>query len=179
MPVGRKGGLPFGVVLAFVVLVAAAFVLFQVGDIGLEQGGTEQASTTNETLVVSYSNSVRVSAATSRYTRGFEDNETVYNASGAELAESTDYDFNTTTGAVTFFNTTNTTDGENANITYTYSQNVDSVRNSEPILRTVISAVGGPLVFMPLVTFAGVLLIAFAWYIKRSLTPARTFGGGR
>lgn len=173
----RRPSVPVGPLLAFVVLVIAAFALFQIGDVGLAAAGTQPVTETNESVVIDYDSSTRVSAAMSRYTQGFEDNETVYNSSGAELVEGTDYTWNTTSGAVTFKNTANTTEGNTANVTYTYQQNTEEIRQSEPGVRALIEAVGGPIVFAPLITFAGLILIGLAYYATRAIRGGQRYGG--
>lgn len=175
----RRSLAPFGALFAFVVLVAGAFVLFQIGGVGLSQAGTDEVTQTNESVVIDYSGSTRVSAATDRYTVGFYDNETVYNQSGSQLVEGTDYTWNTSTGRIAFQNTSNTSDGNTANITYAYDQNVEEIRQSEPVIHRIIDAVGGPIVFAPLVTFAGLVLLGLTYYVTKALRSGPGYGRGR
>lgn len=80
----------------------------------------------NETIEVNFSSQTAVDAP--GYTLGFYENETVYNSSGAELEEGDDYQFNATTGEVTWYNTAELTDGESASISYSYDAKIRTAR---------------------------------------------------
>jgi hypothetical protein len=171
---------PFGALLAFVVITVGAFIVLQIGGAGLSEAGTADETVQNESIIINYSQPTSVSTANDRYTQGYNDTVTVYNSSGTELTAGTDYDWNASAGAVTWYNTSQTTEGNTAEITYQYSQNVESVRASEPGIRTVIEAVGGPIVFIPMITFVGLLFLWAATVVWKTLFGRRRgIGGGR
>jgi len=70
----------------------------------------------NESVTVDYNNLVSVSEGSD-----YLDDEVVYAQDGSELTEGTDYEWYTGNGSIEFFNTTATTSGNTAEITYTYT----------------------------------------------------------
>lgn len=105
-------------------LTAVTLVLFLgVLAVGASVPTTAQPSTVqNESLTVDYTTPTPVDE---QQVTEYFDNETVYNATDAELAAGTDYEFNTSTGEVEWFNTSATAKGEAAAITYTYTRPSD------------------------------------------------------
>lgn len=172
---------PWKWLIGFVIITALSFTLFQVADVGLTQAGTEDLEQQNETLVVSFDNDVHVSQSpvnNNRYVQGFEDDEVIRNSTDTELTEGTDYEWNTTDGGVTFINTSSLSDGENVNITYNYSRNIEEVREGDAILQSVIEAV--PLwVFIPAGLFFAGLFVWLAYLVKGALSSGRKVGTGR
>lgn len=103
--------------------IVAVVLLIGVAGAALGQSDRQAAepqSVTNESLTVNYSAPTAVDNGEPRY--GWNDSVTVYNASGNQLQDGTDYEWNSSTGEVTWFNTSATTDGETASISYTYEQ---------------------------------------------------------
>lgn len=172
---------PWKWLIGFVILVALSFTLFQVADVGLGQAGTETLTQQNETLVVTFDNDVHVSNSpenNNRYVQGFEDDEVIRNGTGGELTEGTDYEWNTTDGGVTFFDTSNLTDSEDVTITYNYSRNVEEVREGDAILQVIVEAV--PLwVLIPAALFFAGLFVWLAYLVKGALSASRRVGTGR
>lgn len=103
----------FGVI-ALIVILGVGAVAFAPAYVD----GADRTTVTNESITVDYSGSQPVAESGLEYA----DTVDVYNASGAELAAGTDYDWNATDGNVTFQNTSATTDGETATITYQYRE---------------------------------------------------------
>lgn len=68
-----------------------------------------------ETLTVDYSNESPVSENAT--IEGYGDNETI-SVDGTQLVEGTDYAWNTSSGNVTWYNTSNTTSGDSARVSY-------------------------------------------------------------
>lgn len=98
---------------------------------------TESAETVavdNETVTVDYDNPSVVSAADDAIS--FSSDVTVRNASDAVLENETDYTWRPVNGTVAWHNTTATTDGESATISYAYdahsqrSQDLAAVLNA-------------------------------------------------
>lgn len=82
---------------------------------------------TNESVTVDYGNSTQVDET---WGENYLENETVYNSNGAELTEGTDYEWYTSNQSVYWYNTSNTTDGANASITYSFEHKPDAARQS-------------------------------------------------
>jgi hypothetical protein len=80
----------------------------------------------------------------------FYDNETVTNSSGAQLTEGTDYEWNTSTGELRWYDTDSVADGEEMSVDYTYSAKTDRARTARSVLRVPVETI------LP----AGVLIIA-------------------
>lgn len=108
----------------FMILILGLGLLFAGGaNIGYETA-VDDYSVTNESITVDYSDPVQVAETGVAYTHN--DTVTVYNSSDALLVPGTDYDWNATSAAVTWYDTANTTDGETASITYDYTAPPDS-----------------------------------------------------
>ena len=103
----------FGVVALLVILGIGA-----VAFVPAYTAGGEPVSVVNESVTVDYSTAQSVDESGLQY----EDSVTVHNASGDVLDAGTDYEWNETTGDVTFLNSSATTDGESAAISYQYRQ---------------------------------------------------------
>lgn len=112
-------------------------------------GATTVYSNTDD-VTVDYSTDVEVTPE--RNATSFLDNETVTNSTGAQLVEGTDYDWNTSTGAITFYNTTATTDGNTATASYEYNAYSDRTLAMKGVISTLFrllaaaSLLGGGLV---------------------------------
>lgn len=122
----------------FFLLFVGLGVLF----VGLNQGGAvvlDAESVTNESITVNYSDTVQVSQTGWGYE--YNDSVTVYNSSGVELVDGTDYEWYQDNGSVAWFDTPDTTDGETATISYTYEKPPESSK----AMATTVSALGGVL----------------------------------
>jgi hypothetical protein len=101
----------FGVI-ALIIILGVGAVAFAPAYVD----GADRQSVTNESITVDYATPQSVSESGLEY----DDTVTVYNSSGAQLDAGTDYEWNATSGNVTFQNTSATTDGETASISYQY-----------------------------------------------------------
>lgn len=150
-----------------------AFVLLilVVGAVGINAAINESAryptSVVNESVTVNYSSPTLVDRSGDVYGL-FYDNETVRNQTGAVLTDGTDYDWNRTTGAITWFNTASTTDGETATITYWFDEPSPEGQALSAVLWPAFIGAG-----LAGVLFAGFVLVG---YLSRLLSPGS--GGG-
>lgn len=129
-------------VMVFVIFVGGAFTAYQVADGAQNQAAQVNATVTNETLTQQVGNWQLVSKSTEEFTAGFNDTVTVYNQSGVELTEGTDYEWNSTDGAIKYLDTANTQDGNSSNITYTYFENTEAVKDLSGPVGVITTAVG-------------------------------------
>lgn len=102
----------------FFVVVVGVGLLFGAGLNQAHDNRAEPTTVTNESITVDYTQSVPVDKAGD--VDGFDGGATVFNASGAELVNGTDYEWHPSNGSVTWINTTATSSGEDASITYTF-----------------------------------------------------------
>lgn len=156
-------------VLLFVIFVGGSFTAYQIASTGQDAAAQHPETITNETLVQQVGTWQLVSKSTQQFTAGFQENVTVYNATGTKLTEGTDYRWNQTDGTIYFENTASTTDGANANITYTYYENTESVKTISGPLDVITTTLGrsgymvGALgLVVILLTLGGILAKSFA-----------------
>jgi len=136
----------FGAV-AVLLIVGVGAVAFQPAFIS----GSDRADAT-ESVTVDYNNSSVVSESGLRYS----DTVTVTNASGSELSEGSDYNWNAEAGELDFINTSSTSDGESATITYEYREASDQQRT----VATVVQSLGLPLVVLLFLLAGGYVFTA-------------------
>lgn len=139
MPTFRRFVIP---VLVLVIVVGGAFAAYQVADSARDSAAQEADTVTNETLVQQVGTWQLVSKSTDEFTAGFNDSVTVYNNSSVELTEGTDYEWNETDGAIKFLDTDSTSDGDPANITYTYFENTQEVKRVAGPLDVIVTGLG-------------------------------------
>jgi hypothetical protein len=164
---------------SFVAVVAVfGFLLLTVvlGGFAVTASADEVASNTrsvqNETVVVQYDTDLRVRQAGAQ---AMLDGETVRNATGEKLVEGTDYEYDD--GTVRFLNTTNTSAGAPARVSYDYVGRPASTRavmGIMPTLATGLAYLG--LLLAPLGVLAAMLYIGFGIV---SGGNARASGGRR
>ena len=92
-----------------------------------------------ENLAVDYTTASSVSEGATQ--EGYSENVTVV-VDGTTLTEGQDYDWNPGTGAVTWYNTTDTTDGSTAHITYTAYQRTPATAAAWTIIAPLMSLFG-------------------------------------
>lgn len=123
---------------------AAIVVLLVVGV--LAAGSAYQTATHiySDTEQVNVSYGATVPVHPSQPAESYLDNETLTNVSGTDLIEGEDYDWNTTTGEITFYNTSATKNEDTATINYSYQGHSDRALMGRGVLSTVykITAVG-------------------------------------
>lgn len=93
-----------------------------------------------ETLTVDYTDDSSVSENATVENYGTD--PTLTNSSGTELVAGEDYDWNATSGNVTWFNTSNTTSGEAVDIEYQAYQRTDETAAAWTILVPLMSLFG-------------------------------------
>jgi len=75
------------------------------------------------------------SSADAEYARNFLNNETITDSDGNTLSEGTDYDWNTSNGNVTWYDTAETTSGETVTIDYAYNRPTEGTRLTFGIMK--------------------------------------------
>lgn len=129
-------------VMVFVVFVGGAFAAYQVADNAQDQAARSSETVTNETLTQQVGNWQLVSKSTDEFTAGFNDTVTVYNETGTQLEAGTDYEWNSTDGAILYKDTASTQDGNSSTITYDYEENTAVVKDLSGPLGAITTAVG-------------------------------------
>jgi len=97
------------------------------------------------------------------------DNETLVNSSGSELTEGTDYDWNTSEASITWYNTSSTTDGANATLTYSYAAKPDTARQAEGIMQPLLT-IALPAAVLLVATFA---IVGVGLGLRRAMSDSR------
>jgi hypothetical protein len=136
--------------------VVALLVVLGIGGVALGPAavaGGELVDVSGEPVTVGYGSPTAVDESGERFT----DEVRVTNASGAELDRRTDFRWNSTTGEITFLNTSSTTVGETATINYQYRQQTALTSG----LADIINTLGVVLTF-------GLMILA-AGYVMREL----------
>lgn len=111
------------VTLAILLIVG----VYLVGAVYGSVPASETTTVTNESVTINYSTSIQVSET---YGETYFDNETVYNSSGAELTEGTDYEWYPDNQSLRFYSTTSTTEGNEANVTYSFDAKPGMARSA-------------------------------------------------
>lgn len=112
----------------------------------------QTATTVNESVTVNYTSPSAVDPPD--YALSLEPNATVYNSTGSELTNGTDYTWHPNNGTVVWANTSATTSGETAAVTYDYRAPPRDARNArqvlhamEPVLGLLVLVVGAAAAF--------------------------------
>lgn len=119
-----------------------AFVLIAVAGIAWAGGAAysdvpDEVTTTSTTVEQNVGGETLV--ATPPYATTIYDNETIVTESDVTLTEGTDYDWNSSEASITWYNTTDTTDGANATLTYSYAAKPDAARQGEDIMQPLLT----------------------------------------
>lgn len=124
---------------ALVAVAVLGAVLLQAAGLGYEnQAYSPTERVVNESITVDYSQPIAVNVDASRY----RDNEVLYNKSTTRLNEGIDYTWNTTSGEVSWSNTSRTTDLSTAYITYTPLNHSDSTQDTKGLLASFSPILG-------------------------------------
>lgn len=159
---------------------AVLLLVFVVGILGFGivavsatyEDAEEHVIVTNESFVQDVGNWTPVDAADEAGLIRFNDTVTVYNSSGSELTEGTDYEWAPANGSVLISDTASTTDGASASVTYEYDRRPEQSTAMLAPLRTLFE-IGGVL---PLAVGGGALLVGAQWLRSATATAS---GGGR
>lgn len=152
------------------IVLASVFVLATVFA-GAIAASSHQATlrpyTENTSTTVNYSTTTVVGDTLDTHVERVLDNETVRNASGTVLEDGVDYRWNTsvasdsnvtntTVAALTWLNSSATTSGDNASITYHYQGAPSSVSVGRPISAVIVQ-------YLPYILFAvfAIAVVAF------------------
>lgn len=152
-----------------IVFASGAFTAFQVADVGQNEAPDVPRTATNESIVVEYDTYQYVDNATAEFTTGFNNSSIeVYNSAGVKLTRGEDYRWNNSDGTILFLNSSATTEGNSASITYEYYKNTEAVQDVSGPLSTTVEAIG--LVGVAATALAlVVLLLAFSGFIASKI----------
>jgi hypothetical protein len=137
------------------VLALVLALLLPAANIALGSAGHNVTET--DTVIIDYANDTTVPA--DGYVLETYDNETVTNSSNVTLTEGTDYDFYTENHSVRWYNTNNTTNGADANVTWTYRAAGEATHTAQIVLGSLGQFIG--LLFI-LVAIGSLLYMTFA-----------------
>lgn len=144
-------------VIVLVIFAGGGLAAYQVADTAQDDAArTDFKTQTNETVLQQIGVWQLVDRATMEFTVGFNNSTTAYNDSDHELVRGTDYRWNSSDGAVKFLASPNTTQGNNATITYDYRENTEDVQLLAGPVGGVVEALGQS-AFLA----AGIALIVF------------------
>lgn len=150
--------------LAFAVAVVGALVFLgiAVADQGYQDVDKKDFNVTNESFTQNVSNWVALNGSYESSTAA--DDEAVFNSSGAELTENTDYEWATNNVSIKILSTSATQDGAGANITYNYTAKPKSVVEAKTVLGAVFGGVGFivPFILLVALILGGAKLLAEA-----------------
>lgn len=166
-------------VAVFVLFVGGGFAAMQVADDSRQDAARQNTTVDNETIVVEYDAYQQVDKAQSKYTLRFHnDSVSVYNNSSAELVRGTDYEWNNTDGTIIFNDTPNTSEGENATITYNVTENTEGVQDVGGPITTVVETLGKNGIYVAGFAFV-IFLLALAGILGKFFWSGAEYGGGR
>ncbi|MFW5905408.1 MAG: hypothetical protein ACOCUO_01010 [archaeon] len=157
-----------GVFLFAVVLVGVLGIAWAVSA-QYDQAPETTTNVTDEDIVADTGNWTGVDAPD--YALSFDD-ETITNSSGTQLDEGSDYDWNSSTGEIHWYNTSAVSDGETMQIDYSYSAKTEQARSVQTILAVPIN----------LILPAGILIVvamAVAGLAAGSYSLLTSSGGSR
>lgn len=155
-----------GVLLFAVVLVAVMGIAWAVGA-QYESAPETTYTVTGETVVADTGNWTAVDAPD--YAQSFYDNETVRDPDDATIQEGTDYEWNTSTGEIYWYNTSSVSDGDQMSVDYAYSAKSEQARTARKILAVPIEIIlpAGVLIVLAMAT-AGLAAGVYALFSGRS-----------
>jgi len=165
-------------IVVFVAFVGAGFAAYQVASQSQDAAAVTNTTVENESLVQQVGIWQLTDKAESEFTQSFSNHTTVYNNSSAELVRGTDYEWNATDGTIKFLSSPNTTDGENATITYEVTENTEAVQNTDGVIDSILTITGNPGIIAAGFGFV-VLLLAFAGILGKFFWSGNEYGGGR
>lgn len=157
---------------AFALLVVACTLLGGFVAAGYQyQDSAETDDYARDTVVVDYNNTSYVEPGRD-VARTWLDDPHVENESGGNLTAGTDYSWDSSRGAIDFFNTSNTTDtanGENATVEYGYIRPTDEAQTAQHIASQMSYLAAMLVLVVPAIAVVAAM-VAFA--------RAATSGGG-
>jgi len=133
--------------LAVVVVGVVLFLSMAAGAYG---DATVSETIDNQTVTVDYTNDSQLNA-TDVVEYG---NATVFNASGAQLVEGTDYTYDQRNGTIDWVNTTATTGGSTATVTFDYVTHQQEAR----LVATIVEPLSAVMGLLPWLAGVGAVL---------------------
>lgn len=134
--------------------LSVLLVLIAIGTGAAYTNAAKTQTVTNESITVDYSAATPVDATDEAVS--FGSSVTVFNSSDTQLTNGTDYTWHPSNGSVTWHDTSLTTDGETAAITYDYDVQDDNTQAIAGVLRMGIYAAG-----LGLLLFGGLSLLGW------------------
>lgn len=119
-------------------VVVVGIVLFLTMASGAYADATVNKSIDNQTVTVDYTNDSQLDAVDVVEYR----NATVFNSSGDELTEGTDYNYSKQNGSVDWINTTATTEGSTATVSFDYATHQEEARLVASIVEPLSAVMG-------------------------------------
>lgn len=117
---------------------AVVAIFLAVGLTGLNHAANDNTTTLlveNESVTIDFQNASSVDPP--QEALGFEPNATVFNSSGVELINGTDFRWHPSNGTIEWFDTANTSDGEAATVTYEFLARTERTRGINRVMNVV------------------------------------------
>jgi hypothetical protein len=164
-----------GVLVFAIVLVGVIGVTWAVSA-QYEASPTVNYSAVDDPHVADVGNTTQVDAPD--YALSYLDNETITDSSGTQLSEGTDYEWNTSTGEIYWYNSTDVEDGEEMKVEFAYRGKTEQARSAKSILAIPIDLVF-PAALLVVVAMSVAGLAAGMLAAVRSLDYGRGTGFSR
>lgn len=127
-----------GLLLFAVLLVGVIGVTWAVG--AEYQSAPETVeSVSNESITADLNNDTAVDSPS--YALRYYDNETVRNSTGHQLTEGSDYEWNTSTGEISWYNTSSVDDGEAMEVDYSYDAKTQKARTVKSVFSALFEVI--------------------------------------
>lgn len=164
---------------AFIIAVLLVGIIGVTWAAGSAYENTAEATHTvnDETLTADTSNWQRVDAPD--YALSWYDNETVVNSDGTTLTEGTDYDWNTSTGKILFYDTADVNDGESVTIDYAFTAKIRDARAARDVIGTGIRLALPAGILIALAVSLGGFAVAIVRYVGGTGASYKTKNFGR
>lgn len=170
----RLSPIASGAFIIAVVLVGIIGVSWAAGA-AYQNTAPESTKVVDEEMTADVGNWTRVDAPD--YALSFLDNETIDESSGTTLTEGEDYDWNTSTGKVLFYDTSNVDDGELMTLTYVYESHTRNARAARDVTRMAIRyALPSGILIAIAVSISGLAVAIVRWYGGGSNLQTKNFG---
>jgi len=158
------------VAVVFTIMTAGAFAAFQIANASEDAAARDLKTQTNESLTQTVGVYQLVDKATQGSTVSFNDTVTVYNNTSTQLTEGVDYEWNGTDGSIQFLSSANTTDGENATITYQYGELTDTAQDIGGVVGVIVALIEQLPIAVAGLGFSIIILAFGAFWWRRSQT---------
>lgn len=126
-----------GLLVFALVLVGVLGIAWAVGAQYSDAPETTE-TVSNESVTADFSNDTGVGPD---FAISYFDNETITNSNGTTLTEGSDYTWNSSTGTISWINSSSVSDGESMTIDYAYTAKTSESRRFKTILGLLIESV--------------------------------------